>query len=284
MVHDAAESSLDNYAAPLSASASAAAGAAGYVAAASDVCGGTSASVDYFVDWFVPWTDLTAATGVTSTDAVAVAFGTSASTKDFFKDVAGCDGLSSCAWTTVFSDNDSDGDGLTNADEINVYGTDPLVADSDSDGLSDGSEVNVYGTSPLLADTDGGSVGDGVEVLVSGTDPLDASDDVAPSGVDSDDDGLTDVEETEVYGTDPNDADTEDGGVDDGTEVLTNGTDPLDGSDDVADTGDSAGSGDTSDIAERVGVPQGDPDGQTVLSALLLVGAALGHRRRTARS
>ncbi len=116
------------------------------------------------------------------------------------------------------------------------------------------------------------------------TDPVDASDDVAPSGVDSDGDGLTDVEETEVYGTDPNDADTDDGGVDDGTEVLTNVTDPLDGSDDVADTGDTAGSGDTSDIAERVGVPQGDPDGQTVLSALLLVGAALGHRRRTARS
>lgn len=42
---------------------------------------------------------------------------------------------------------------------------------------------------------------------------------------DSDDDGLTDSEES-VLGTDPNDADTDGDGIDDGTEVA-NGTDPL---------------------------------------------------------
>ncbi|WP_211664884.1 FG-GAP-like repeat-containing protein, partial [Litorilituus lipolyticus] len=49
---------------------------------------------------------------------------------------------------------DSDGDGLTNGQEINL-GTDYLNADSDNDGLSDGHEVEVLGTDPLNHDTDG---------------------------------------------------------------------------------------------------------------------------------
>jgi subtilisin family serine protease len=36
---------------------------------------------------------------------------------------------------------DRDGDGLVDADEVNLYGTDPLVADTDGDGFSDGAEV-----------------------------------------------------------------------------------------------------------------------------------------------
>ena len=38
--------------------------------------------------------------------------------------------------------SDWDGDGLTDLDEANVYGTDPKNADSDGDGFSDGSEIN----------------------------------------------------------------------------------------------------------------------------------------------
>jgi hypothetical protein len=89
---------------------------------------------------------------------------------------------------------DSDGDGLLDMDEIDVYGTDPLDPDSDDDGLTDGEEVNEYGTDPL----------DG----------------------DSDDDGLTDGEEVNEYGTDPLDSDTDDDGLPDGVEVSTD-LDPL---------------------------------------------------------
>ncbi|MDA2924968.1 Ig-like domain-containing protein, partial [Acidobacteria bacterium AH-259-L09] len=42
---------------------------------------------------------------------------------------------------------DDDGDGLTNVDEIALFGTNPLVADSDGDGFSDAAEV-AAGTSP----------------------------------------------------------------------------------------------------------------------------------------
>lgn len=43
---------------------------------------------------------------------------------------------------------DSDGDGLSNADEINIYGTDPNKFDTDGDGVGDGQEV-FNGTNPL---------------------------------------------------------------------------------------------------------------------------------------
>ena len=68
---------------------------------------------------------------------------------------------------------DSDGDGLSDDDEINVHGTDPSDPDSDDDGLNDGDEVNVHGTNPLLADTDGDGSSDGDEVFIT-TDPNDA--------------------------------------------------------------------------------------------------------------
>lgn len=72
---------------------------------------------------------------------------------------------------------DSDGDGISDADEItgalNPYGgaTDYLSADSDGDGLSDWEEFGA-GTDPNDADTDGDGVSDQIEVNESGTDPL----------------------------------------------------------------------------------------------------------------
>ena len=56
---------------------------------------------------------------------------------------------------------DTDGDGLSDGDEVSVYGTDPLDPDSDDDGLSDGDEVDVVGTDPLDPDHDGDGVCDG---------------------------------------------------------------------------------------------------------------------------
>jgi hypothetical protein len=66
---------------------------------------------------------------------------------------------------------DPDHDGLTNLQEFQL-GTDPHKADTDGDGLSDGDEVNIYHTNPLLFDTDGDGISDGLEVQ-SGSDPLD---------------------------------------------------------------------------------------------------------------
>jgi hypothetical protein len=65
---------------------------------------------------------------------------------------------------------DTDGDGLSDGDEVNKYHTDPLNPDSDGDGLSDGQEVQL-GTDPLNPDTDGDGIPDGIEVKL-GLNPL----------------------------------------------------------------------------------------------------------------
>jgi hypothetical protein len=59
---------------------------------------------------------------------------------------------------------DSDTDGLSDGDELLLYGTDPFDADSDDDGLWDGVEV-AAGTDPLDEDTDGDFVCDGGSVV-----------------------------------------------------------------------------------------------------------------------
>jgi hypothetical protein len=58
---------------------------------------------------------------------------------------------------------DSDGDGLTDQDEVEIYFTDPFEDDTDSDGLSDWAEVFESLTSPILADTDGDGCSDLLE-------------------------------------------------------------------------------------------------------------------------
>ena len=124
-------------------------------------------------------------------------------------------------------DTDRDGTG-NNAD-----------TDDDGDGLADDAEINVHGTNPLLADSDGDSMSDGEE-LADGLDPLDATDcpswycssskvflyKIAAERVDSDRDGLTNKIE-ESLGTDKNNADSDSDGLSDGLEVSTYSTDPL---------------------------------------------------------
>ncbi len=58
--------------------------------------------------------------------------------------------------------NDLDGDGLTN-DVERELGTNPRNPDSDGDGLSDGEEVNLTGTNPLDRDSDNDGTLDGDE-------------------------------------------------------------------------------------------------------------------------
>lgn len=74
------------------------------------------------------------------------------------------------------SDEDVDQDGLTNAQEI-AAGTKPCVWDSDGDTLSDSDEINTYGTDPMNKDTDYDGLHDDWEIA-NGTDPLTAQDTV----------------------------------------------------------------------------------------------------------
>jgi len=113
---------------------------------------------------------------------------------------------------------DPDADGLTNIDEFH-QGTDPQNPDTDSDGLTDGQEVNVYSTLPTNADTDGDGLADGLEVHEIGTDA---------NASDTDSDGLTDGEEVNFYSTLPTLPDTDGDGLNDGFEVHELKTDPND--------------------------------------------------------
>jgi hypothetical protein len=69
---------------------------------------------------------------------------------------------------------DTDDDGLGDGGEADLS-VDPLDPDSDGDGLSDGNEVEVTGTSPGVDDTDGDGFGDGYEETnreAMGLDPM----------------------------------------------------------------------------------------------------------------
>lgn len=68
---------------------------------------------------------------------------------------------------------DSDGDGIPNADELDIYGTSPTLVDSDGDTIPDGVEAygsNGYLTKPAVPDSDGDGVDDNVEIQ-RGTSP-----------------------------------------------------------------------------------------------------------------
>jgi hypothetical protein len=97
-------------------------------------------------------------------------------------------------------DSDADGDGLTCSQEYNIYGTDDYSYDTDGDGVNDGLEV-YYGSNPLVADYSP-EPDRGVQQLL-----------------DSDGDGLWDVDERDYYGTDMYNSDTDFDGVDDGSEI-----------------------------------------------------------------
>ncbi len=164
---------------------------------------------------------------------------------------------------------DTDGDGLTDGEEVKTYNTDPLAADSDNDGSNDGDEVKnlktdpnkadtdgdglsdyaeyfTHKTDPLKTDTDGDMLSDGDEVNKYKTDPSKADTDLDklsdgdevnkyktnPLSADTDGDGLKDYDELMTYKTNPNAKDSDKGTVNDGVEV-DRGTDPLNAEDDI---------------------------------------------------
>ena len=53
-------------------------------------------------------------------------------------------GIGKGTFSPTFGKQDSDGDGLTDGEEINTYGTDPNDPDSDGDGVGDGEDDSTY--------------------------------------------------------------------------------------------------------------------------------------------
>ncbi|AWB68452.1 hypothetical protein C2869_19480 [Saccharobesus litoralis] len=98
--------------------------------------------------------------------------------------------------------SDTDGDGLTDGDEVNSHLSSPTLADSDHDGLNDYIEVTTSLTDPNLADSDGDFLSDNWEYL-NGFDANLASDALE----DKDNDGFTALDEL-TFRTDPEDADS----------------------------------------------------------------------------
>jgi hypothetical protein len=70
----------------------------------------------------------------------------------------------------ITQSEDVDADGLA-VDQETTAGSDPRNPDTDGDGISDGDEVSTYGTDPLQADSDGDGQNDAAE-LAAGTGPL----------------------------------------------------------------------------------------------------------------
>ncbi|PKN56790.1 MAG: hypothetical protein CVU56_14320 [Deltaproteobacteria bacterium HGW-Deltaproteobacteria-14] len=163
------------------------------------------------------------------------------------------DGLSDvdeARFGTNRKDRDSDDDGLSDGQEVNVVGTDPTLYDSDDDGISDGTE---YGsvkrtvdtleskwqvdedptttTDPRNPDSDGDGLKDGEEdanhngkVDEGEGDPNDPTDGLR----DTDGDGLIDRDEVQLYHTDQNNPDSDGDFLNDKLEVLVWFTDPND--------------------------------------------------------
>ena len=125
-------------------------------------------------------------------------------------------------------DGDTDDDGLSDGDEVNIHGTDPLDPDTDNDGLNDGDEINTHNTEPLNPDTDGDNLFDGFEVQNRYNPRSDLVQDSPGEGPedDPDMDGLTNLEE-QTAGTLPGDEDTDGDGLEDGDEIFTYSTDPT---------------------------------------------------------
>jgi len=130
-------------------------------------------------------------------------------------------------WLDINDNTDTDGDGITD-DIEEILGTDKTKVDTDGDTLSDYDELYYLGLDPTLIDTDGNGLNDNVED--DDADGLSNDEELNlgsnPAEADSDYDGLNDFEEVNTYKTNPMKKDTDDDAVSDAKEIEL-GTDPL---------------------------------------------------------
>lgn len=119
---------------------------------------------------------------------------------------------------------DTDGDKLTDYEEVFVHKSDPLKPDTDEDSLTDYEEL-IAGLDPTKKDTDGDGTSD--DMSDKDQDGLSIQDELTlsdPLLFDTDMDGLSDADEKR-YDTDPRNVDTDEDKVIDGDEIK-NGTNP----------------------------------------------------------
>lgn len=179
----------------------------------------------------------------------------------------------------VANAQDTDGDGLPDSDEINLYDTDPNDPDTDNDGLSDGFEVDnldaadpgddATGFDPLDPDVDDDGLLDGQETAAGLNSILDNVLNptvLSPFISDSDDDGLDDGEEynDENQATDPTASDSDEDGLDDGEE-LSIGTDPNETDSDSDGLSDGEEANSDTGLGTDPSDPDSDDDGLTDL-------------------
>ena len=130
------------------------------------------------------------------------------------------DGEIVCEWL------DSDDDGLADFAE-KTLGTDPKNPDTDGDGLTDYEELYITGTDPLKSDTNGNGVNDADDDLDGDglSNKREISLGTSPISADTDEDGLSDSDEISKHKTDPLKADSDGDGLNDGEEIAI-GLDP----------------------------------------------------------
>ncbi len=132
---------------------------------------------------------------------------------------------------------DSDEDGLTDFTEL-LLGTDPKNKDKDLDGLTDWEEINLTGTDPLIRDTDEDDIPDGERDPDKDglTNIEEIKHNCNPKLKDTDEDHLNDGDEILKYGTDPTEPDTDHDTLNDDYEIRYE-LDPMnDTTDGIKDT------------------------------------------------
>jgi hypothetical protein len=146
---------------------------------------------------------------------------------------------------TVATAEDRDADNYPDALEAEA-GLDPTNADTDGDGVADGDEFTLYSisdgeelfgmkTDPLVSNSGAASAPATAPVSTAASEPASETLSTAPAdttssataAADSDADGVADVDETNIYKTDPYKADSDGDGLTDGNELFATTTDPL---------------------------------------------------------